>query len=216
MSPATSRAGCASWAQPRAWHQIRASPSWPRAQREFWGCSTGRAGQHLRPAGWALCGCSRGTFPGCDLIPIPGHTLQASESQDMLPAQTRQREDSTGRDQQGPFCAQALLCVTWGSAARSPVRGLVRVAAVSKQRAPFFPASRGSWCELNTTCLQPLFRATSPIPALGARHWTNVQQERDGPSPTGLGGAAWLCPTTSPVALPRARDVPAEGCGCAG
>lgn len=135
------------------------------------------------------CGAAqRGAFPAWDFIPIPGHTLEPLESQDVLPAPTREGEDSTGRGEQGLFCAKLLLFVTW----QSSVHGLVGVAAVSKQRALFFPASRGSWCELNTTCLQPLFRATSPIPALGARHQTNIQQKRDGPAPTGLGGALAL------------------------
>lgn len=203
--------------------QIRASPSWPRTQSVFWGLQRrqGQAAPSATPA--VVCprrglygAAQRGAFPGCDLIPILGHTLQPLESQDMLPAQSCEGEDCTGRGPQGPFCAKPLPYITWGSAARSPVRGLLGVAAVPKQRDPFFPASRGSWCELNTTCLQPLFRATSPVPALGAWNWTNIEQERDGPSPTGLGGAAWLCPITSSVAFPRARDVPAEGGGCAG
>lgn len=58
------------------------------------------------------------------------------------------------------LCKIAFVRDAGFCARRRPVRVFVGVAAVSKQKAPFFPASRGSWCELNTTCLQPLFCGT--------------------------------------------------------
>lgn len=72
-----------------------------------------------------------------------------------------------GVGEQVLFCAKSLLYVMRAFARnagfwtrRRSVRVFVGVAAVSKQRAPFFPANRGSWCEMNKTCRQPLFCST--------------------------------------------------------
>lgn len=148
-----------------------------------------------------------GSFPGCNFR--LGHKLKPALNWEALPMPC-QLTLCTPMRLQGLFCAVTFVPNRGFCMRRHPMNVSVGVAAVSKQRAPFFPANRGSWCELNITCLQPLFCGTS----LGAWHHTNAQQKNDGPSPAGLGGAASLCPTI--VHSSSCIQECSEGDGCAG